>query len=132
MRMHIWRSSSIRERLNKSKDHPWALGAALTVLLFIGAAVGVMLGSSGLGAWEIARALLDGDTASKAYRIVAYARAPRVLGAILAPAALLQRAARFYRRYFKMRLQGRTLSASIPERALARCLWRRFSRSMRI
>ena len=88
MRMHIWRSSSIRERLNKSKDHPWALGAALTVLLFIGAAVGVMLGSSGLGAWEIARALLDGDTASKAYRIVAYARAPRVLGAVLAGGAL--------------------------------------------
>ena len=86
--MNIWRSSFIREKLNKSKEHPAAFAALLFVILIAAVLCGILLGSTSLGAGEIMHALIGGNAQSAPFRIVAFVRIPRVLGALLAGGAL--------------------------------------------
>lgn len=64
-----------------------ALGLALITLLGL-AGLSLLLGASGLPPGELLGALLSGDKASRAYRIVVYVRLPRLIAACMAGASL--------------------------------------------
>lgn len=68
--------------------HRARLFALLAAMLAAAAALSLALGPVGVPLGEVLRALLSGDDASAAARIVLYARAPRTAGCILAGASL--------------------------------------------
>ena len=75
--------------MNKnSKSYNVAVIAFLLVLLIIGVFMSISIGSSKIALSEIIRAMQQGDTSSKVYRIISFVRIPRTLAAVLAGCAL--------------------------------------------
>jgi len=75
--------------MNKnSKSYNVAVIAFLLVLLRIGVFMSISIGSSKIALSEIIRAMQQGDTSSKVYRIISFVRIPRTLAAVLAGCAL--------------------------------------------
>jgi iron complex transport system permease protein len=87
--MNILQKFFIQINMNKnSKSYNVAVIAFLLVLLIIGVFMSISIGSSKIALSEIIRAMQQGDTSSKVYRIISFVRIPRTLAAVLAGCAL--------------------------------------------
>jgi len=71
-----------------SRQKGWLMLLATVLLTALAMVLGICLGSTQISPASFLQALLSGDTASPAYRIVVHSRLPRVLGALLAGSAL--------------------------------------------
>ena len=88
--MRIWPISSIHKHPSRKttavRNRGWLF--AVPVALAAVGIVSVCVGASGVSIGQSLHALLQGDTQSVAYRVLMYIRLPRLLGAVLAGAAL--------------------------------------------
>lgn len=81
--MLIWPICSMHNR-----RRGWLMLLGAMALTAVAVVLGICLGATQVSPAAFFQALLSGDTASPAYRIVVHSRLPRVLGALLAGSAL--------------------------------------------
>lgn len=87
--MRIWQKLFSRESLKKKDNQKTAALPVVMLLLFACSFIAALLfGSTGIRIDEAIQALISGDTAAPAYRILFHLRLPRACAAVLAGSAL--------------------------------------------